>query len=702
MAEKVSYPSVGCLVEYLDGNVVQIALVIDAVKEKLRVFLPNRREANLPSNRLLPWLGPIISQKLSRDEMVKVLEEHRAKRLALSQSLDMEEIWQLAQGEVDQATCQWMAELVESDPDYDTIAAYGRAMLLAKIYFRFQPPGFLIYDAETVEKRRAEQQKKEQREALLAQGRAFFNLLWEVSQGRKNLPPPHSGEWPKEEIAKQLESLLRLRLLNPEDPGSETLWGDLTQGLPEVPQIPVQLLMAWGKLPPHYNVWLAQTSFDPSDSWWEPYREEVLRLDAEALNPKALTKPLGQSNLGFISIDSAETKDIDDSFYVEKIALGWKLTLAMAAPALSWNFGSPFDLAVRERATSLYLPERTSHMLPECLGIGSYSLWAKKERVALLVELYISQTGEILSCEPSFARVRLSANLNYVDCEEVLTQSEVSSDNQALPYRDLLREGWAMAKAMQRRRVSQGAIVMEREDPHLSLEGEGLETRVILKAPDNTPNSQMLVAECMIGASAALADFAVNHHLAMLYRTQNVEVPPEYAGVWRESQDIFRAMRVLIPSILETEPHPHAALGLSRYAPSTSPLRRYGDLINEAQLVSFWQTGAPKFSQDELEEILKTVNLALSNVGSVQRHRPRYWKLLYFKQQGDKVFWPGVVCDDGDSYLTVNLPDQSLSIRAKRQLFDERVGPGTAVKVRIGKVQPLWNDIQILEAVTDS
>ena len=39
-------------------------------------------------------------------------------------------------------------------------------------------------------------------------------------------------------------------------------------------------------------------------------------------------------------------------------------------------------------------------------------------------------------------------------------------------------------------------------------------------------------------------------------------------------------------------------------------------------------------------------------------------------------------------------------VRGKRRLFDERSHPGLAVDVRIGKVQPLYNEIMILEAVT--
>ena len=47
----------------------------------------------------------------------------------------------------------------------------------------------------------------------------------------------------------------------------------------------------------------------------------------------------------------------------------------------------------------------------------------------------------------------------------------------------------------------------------------------------------------------------------------------------------------------------------------------------------------------------------------------------------------------------MSLPEQGLFVRGRRRLFDERAAPGMRVRVRLGKVQPLYNEIQILEAV---
>lgn len=73
------------------------------------------------------------------------------------------------------------------------------------------------------------------------------------------------------------------------------------------------------------------------------------------------------------------------------------------------------------------------------------------------------------------------------------------------------------------------------------------------------------------------------------------------------------------------------------YAPSTSPLRRYPDMINETQIISLLRDGKPRWSKEELDTLLPLLNAHLDAAGQVQRFRPRYWKLLYFKQQGDRL-----------------------------------------------------------------
>ena len=696
----IRYPSPGCIVEYIEGNAVQIAIVMNEAGEKLKLLLPSRREVTLGKNRILPWIGPLYEDSLRREDCLALMEKHRLSRLETEKNIAVLELWQMVQGEVKNASAEWFVELSISNPSIDVVAAFGHALLACKTHFRFCPPVFQIYSAEEADKREAEQKIRAERESLLQGGKAFLHMLWEVALGRRKLVMPEkhaspSSEWPSPEIQARIETLLRKRMADPNDSETDPLWKQIARSLPDAPQMPLQLLLAWGKVPAHYNVWLDQAGYAADDLWWKECADEVERLLA-ALQPETLDQ-LPLSHLPFVSIDSESTRDIDDAFFLEPFESGWHLTLALAYPSFAWHFGGGLDLKVRERGTSLYLPEKTSHMLPECIGAEGYSLKEGKIRPAFLLTLHLDSLGNLVHCEPSFARVRVAANLSYRACEAVL---EGQSDAAATPFLSLLQNAFRLATLLREKRIENGAILMERPEPIIRLEGEGAQTRVFLEQEPCTKNAQCIVSEYMIAASSACAEWAIEQGVPLLFRTQAISLPHEMAGMYSAPEEIAKVIRFLMPSLLETKPAPHAALACQAYAPITSPLRRYADFVNVAQIAHYCLEGQARFPLTELESLLTHLAETLDRVGQIQRYRPRYWKLLFFLQQGDAVWWDGIITEIHDGGVSVVLPAQAMLIRAKRALFDDRAHIGTHVRVRVGKVHPLWNEIQIVEAVS--
>jgi exoribonuclease-2 len=666
----------------------------------LRLLLPNRRETRLATSRLLPWPGPLHAAGLSKEQALRVLEQHKKTREERAAAVVPLEVWEIAQGEVSRAPAQWFAELFSDSPDEDMVAAYGRALLACKSHFRFQPPDFLVYTAEQAEKRLAEQRARDAREALATGGAAFFRLLWDIACKKRTLPErgdnaPHAREWPPPEVAERLKAVLYAKMRDPENQDYDALWAMLAKGLPDLPHLPLQLLTAWGEVPEHYNFWLDRAGYAPGDAWWQPFADEVQGIVRAVRNCA-----LPECDLPFVSIDSASTLDVDDAFFVERTEAGFTLVLALAAPALFWPFDGQFNKAVLHRATSLYLPEGTCHMLPEFLGTDVFSLTAGQTRPALCIRLTADRTGAVGPCEIFVAGVRLAANLNYADCQAALEAVRCRSPlppNAASPYADMLRAALELARLRQQARIAGGAVIMNRPEPVLRLHGEGVDTIVTLERDDPARDAQNLVAEMMILASGAVADWAAGRNIPLLHRTQDVALPKEYAGVWTKPEDMARIMRALAPSCLEVRARRHAALAVARYAPITSPLRRYTDLVNEAQTAHFLRNGKPLWDEEVLSRTLGFLAPALEATGQVQRFRPRYWKLLYFRQQGDKAWWPGVITEENDAVVSVSLPEQGLFVRGRRQLFDERARPGMSVSVRLGKINPLYNEVQILE-----
>lgn len=700
MANQVNYPTPGCIVEFLEDNAPQIAMVLEESGGKLRLLLPNRRETKLSAARILPWLGPVYSPDLTREDSCRALDSHKKQREEKAAQINTQEVWELSQGEIAQAPASWFAELFENDPSADDIAAFGHALLDCKTHFRFQPPEFLVYDTETVEKRLSEKDAREQKEALIAGGANFLRILWEIAAKKRAAPADFSDCLPSAEVAKRIENLLKQRLINPDTTEDDHLWQLISKGLPELPHLPLQLLTAWQKLPLHYNFWLDRAGFEADDKWQESIADVLPELERTGECKTAESENLPELDLPFISIDGETTTDIDDAFYMEKTDSGWKLVIALACPALNWPFGEELDHKIAHRATSLYLPEAILHMLPQSLGENAFSLLANKTRPALCYEVCLDSTGNPGPARLFLAKVRLAANLRYPEVQAFLESEKIEEDNPAKSFSDQLLEADKWARSRENWRINQGAVIMHRPDQIITLDEANGEIIVNMEVEPNKTDASRIVTEMMVLASSGMADWAFENNLPMIHRTQNITIAKDYAGIWSEPADLAMVIRSLMPSILEIAPKRHAALAAERYIPVTSPLRRYSDLVNEGQIIHFLQTGKPRWDGTALEFLLNSFNPSLELVGQVQKYRPRYWKLLYFRQQGDKRWWDGVITEENENFVMVNLPDQGIFAKGKREMFDERACPGTKVQIRLGKVNPLYNEIHIIEAVT--
>ncbi len=666
----------GCIIEFLQDNQPVVAWILDVQGPRLRVFTAGQRELKLPLSRALPWIGPQCSVGSSRQEMLDLLRTHNGRRERLAESVDALEIWDLAQGEVEEAEIDWFASLVFEAASPDQTAALGRKLLQTKTHFKFSPPKFEIYAQETVERRQEELHRAQERERLVGFGQDFLRGLWDIFCKRKNALPQ-----PDEEQARRIRELLMTRISNPDDRDSDALWKTMSQGLPEDAHLPLFLAQAWGIVPPHFNFHLARAQYEWEPDW-TPHLEAVKALKERVL--AARSEPVAN----IVTIDSSTTQDIDDGFELTRGADGFRLRLALACPCLGWEFGTPLDKAVLQRFTSLYLPEGTSHMLPQDLGTELFSLNAGQDRPALLLTFDMDPDGALRSFVPKMAWVRVAANLTYTGVENEIATGAPG----------MLHDARDLALRLRQARICEHAVIMDQPDPRLVLSGDPANPELEIVQSECTPEAQMIVSEFMILANKSMGSWARETGTALLFRTQNITLPVESAGVWNQPTDIYRIINNMGPSILECEPKRHATIGAKAYAPVTSPLRRYSDFINMAQILARLSGQGRLLDQNELESLLPVLSSRAELVNQVQRMRPRYWKYEYFRQNHKKMRWSGVIVDPGSNLVTISLPDIQLFLKAPRKIFGDKIRLGQRFSIRIGKVDPLNNEIKIVEA----
>ncbi|PDO85742.1 exoribonuclease II [Kosakonia pseudosacchari] len=332
--------------------------------------------------------------------------------------------------------------------------------------------------------------------------------------------------------------------------------------------------------------------------------------------------------LDFVTIDSASTEDMDDALYVAETAEGeLQLTVAIADPTAWIAEGSKLDEAAKIRAFTNYLPGFNIPMLPRELSDDLCSLRANEVRPALVCRMTLDADGAIKDNIEFFAAtIESKAKLAYDDVSDWLentgnwqpTNDAIAGQIRLLQRVCQLRAQWRQNHAL---------VFKDRPDYRFVL-GEKGEVLDIVAEPRRIANR--IVEESMIAANICAArvlrdklgfgiynvhlgfDPANSEQLAAMLKTYGMHVDAEEVltleGFCKLRRELdaqpsgfldSRIRRFQSFAEISVEPGPHFGLGLEAYATWTSPIRKYGDMINHRLLKAIIKGETPKRPQDD-------------------------------------------------------------------------------------------------------
>ncbi|NLW06001.1 MAG: exoribonuclease II [Pseudomonadaceae bacterium] len=360
--------------------------------------------------------------------------------------------------------------------------------------------------------------------------------------------------------------------------------------------------------------------------------EEWTLTDPEGLVREDLTAD------NFFTLDSESTLDMDDALAITPRAEGgWVLKVAIADPTAYVAEGTVADIEAKSRAFTLYLPARTITMLPKELSDDLCSLIENQRRPALIATINLDATGALVGkAEFSAGWVESKAKLDYLKVSDWLegkgdwqpANQQLATDLKALEALTAARLAWRHDNAL---------VFKDFPDYRFVLDADGKVVDIIV---EERRVAHKMVEETMLLANVCAADFLAEKTGQGVYNVHQgfdaekvagaLELIAEQGLTYHEeaftAQSLdtllgFRHLRLALDSLesgwldarlrrhqgyslLSIVPGPHFGLGFKSYATWTSPIRKYGDILNHRLIKAVLAGQTPHPLDESLPEQL--------------------------------------------------------------------------------------------------
>ncbi|PTQ85097.1 ribonuclease catalytic domain-containing protein [Nitrosomonas ureae] len=422
-------------------------------------------------------------------------------------------------------------------------------------------------------------------------------------------------------------------------------WKALEAVCAETKHTPVKLMEKCGAIPCshdyHFNQFVWQNF---------PSGIDFNELDSQPVANKINDLPY--TDVAAFSIDDASTTEIDDAFSVTSLSLGsFRIGIHIAAPALGIDPDSPLDKTAATRLSTVYLPGNKITMLPEAI-INHFTLAENTVCPALSLYLDVSDDFTVIKTESRIEKIKIVANLRHNELEQHFNEIALNKGDFQHTFSQELSLLWKFACKMENQRGKANDINSDKIDYSFEIKNN----RVTISERRRGSPIDKVVSELMIYVNMEWGKQLADAGITGIFRSQaNGKVR------------------------MSTSPAPHQGLGVSQYAWSSSPMRRYVDLINQRQIIALLRNEPPFYTKnsDKLLIAMRDFEMIYSIYGEFQRAMERYWCLRWLVQEriqtiNAQVIKENLVKFDHIPFITriPSLPEMAPSTYVKLQLSE--------------------------------
>ncbi|MDR3266434.1 MAG: ribonuclease R [Tannerella sp.] len=469
------------------------------------------------------------------------------------------------------------------------------------------------------------------------------------------------------------------------------------------------------------------------------YPESVERAAdgiAEEINAAEIARREDFRDVTTFTIDPKDAKDFDDALSFRATANGlWEIGVHIADVT---HYVKPDDIIDREgyeRATSVYLVDRTIPMLPERLSNKLCSLRQDEEKLCFSVVFELDDAAEIHASRIVRTAIRSNRRFTYEEAQEIIETGKGDYSAELLKSNDL-------AKKLRDKRFADGAIDFDRYEVKFDIDDKGKPLRVYFK---EAQDSNHLVEEFMLLANRAVAEaigktpkgrskktfvyrvheqpdqekmqnfvefvsrlgYKLNAKANKSEVTKNINSLLDKAK-GKPEQNLIEtlAIRSMQKAKYSTHNLGHFGLAFPFYTHFTSPIRRYPDMMVH-RLLERYLDGGRSVKADDYEEYCDHCSSMEQIAANAERASIKYKQVEFMKDKIGQVY-DGVISGVTEWGLYVELnenkceglvpvrdltddyydfDEKNYCLRGKRHKHIYRLGDPLTVKIAQANLQ---------------
>ena len=410
-------------------------------------------------------------------------------------------------------------------------------------------------------------------------------------------------------------------------------------------------------------------------------------------------------NIPTFTIDPVDAKDFDDALSIQPLKNGnYEVGVHIADVTHYVKLDTAIEREAVERATSIYLVDRTIPMLPERLSNFICSLRPDEEKLCFSAVFELDAKANIVNEWFGRTNILSKRRFTYEEAQQVIETGEGDFKDEILKLNEL-------AQTLRKKRFKAGAVTFEREEPKFIIDEQGKPLSVCFKV---MKESNQLIEEFMLLANKKVAELIGKkgkgkNQKTFVYRIHdkpndeklnnfkefikrfgyNLETGEE-KNISKEMNKVLGqvkgkpeanlietlAVRSMAKAKYTTDNVGHYGLAFPYYTHFTSPIRRYPDMMVH-RLLAHYLNSEKSADKNNYETLCKHSSIMEQRAADAERASIKY-KMVEFMQDKVGQEFDGIISGVTEWGIYVELIDTKIegmvSVRAMKDdyyYFDE-------------------------------